>query len=151
MVGGQRLLLIVTQDAVGGRTLAYGSAFAFPGDTPVINPTAGAKTVLEFIFDAESAVWRLIATTALSSVQRMEVATIGAGIDTSAAVAVGAEYNGCKVVCSLKTNAGIINAAPVLFRGVVAGGNLTVSCVDTVTGLLSNVTAGVTVDCVLGF
>ena len=64
-IGGQGLTVIVQQDATGNRTLAFDTMFSFVGmATPVVNPTASAKTVLEFIFDAESAVYRCIGSTA---------------------------------------------------------------------------------------
>jgi hypothetical protein len=49
MQAGGTYKLIVKQDGTGGRTLAYGSAYAFPGGTPpTITATANRVDVLTF-------------------------------------------------------------------------------------------------------
>lgn len=48
-------LLIVKQDATGGRTLAYGSAFKWPGGlAPVLSTAANAVDILSFVSDGTS-------------------------------------------------------------------------------------------------
>jgi hypothetical protein len=50
--GGCNLALIVTQDGVGGRLVAWPAAVSWAGGTPpVMNPTAGQTTIVNFYFD----------------------------------------------------------------------------------------------------
>lgn len=54
LTSGQSGSIVITQDATGGRTLAYGSYWKFPGGTaPTLTPTANAVDVLAYY--AESA------------------------------------------------------------------------------------------------
>jgi hypothetical protein len=49
---GDSIVLIVTQDGTGGRTLAYNAVFKWPSGTPVtLTTTAGAIDVLTFVYD----------------------------------------------------------------------------------------------------
>ncbi len=49
MVAGQSGTIIVQQDATGGRTLAYGSSYKWPGGaTPVLSPAAGAIDMIHY-------------------------------------------------------------------------------------------------------
>lgn len=52
MVAGRHYTVLVTQDATGSRTLAYGTAYIFPGGTkPVLSTAANAKDMLVFYCD----------------------------------------------------------------------------------------------------
>ena len=50
---GATYILIVTQDATGSRTLAYGPAFKWPGGgtAPALSTAAGAVDILTFVAD----------------------------------------------------------------------------------------------------
>lgn len=51
-VAGATYVLIVKQDATGGRTLAYNAVYKFPnGVTPVLSTTANAVDILTFVTD----------------------------------------------------------------------------------------------------
>jgi hypothetical protein len=55
LVNGASYVLRVTQDGVGGRTLAYGSAYKWPGGAaPLLSTAAGAVDVLTFLSDGTS-------------------------------------------------------------------------------------------------
>ncbi len=55
LVAGGRYVLIVKQDAIGSRTLAFSSYYKFPGAViPVLTSTALAVDVLEFIAESAS-------------------------------------------------------------------------------------------------
>lgn len=55
---GQVLVLIVQQDAVGGRTLAWPVDYRFPGGSvPVLSTAAGAIDVFSFIYDSATGYW----------------------------------------------------------------------------------------------
>lgn len=55
MQRGGTYILVVTQDATGGRTLAYSSDFKFPGGSaPVLSTSAGAIDILTFVSDGTS-------------------------------------------------------------------------------------------------
>ncbi len=55
MVDGDTYLWVVTQDATGGWTLAYGSAFVWPAGTPpVVTAGANKKTVICGVVDGSS-------------------------------------------------------------------------------------------------
>lgn len=57
-IDGQVLNLRIIQDATGGRTLAYGSAFKFPGGSPpVLSTAANARDFLSAQYDATNATW----------------------------------------------------------------------------------------------
>ena len=59
---GQRIMFRLAQDATGGRTVAWGTAFAFPrGMVPLIDPTALAVNVFEFVYSNISSRWELLA------------------------------------------------------------------------------------------
>lgn len=45
---GQEGRLRVTQDGTGGRTLAYGTAWKFPGGAPILSTAAGAVDVISY-------------------------------------------------------------------------------------------------------
>ena len=50
IVDGGAYTLVITQDATGSRTLAYGSVFLFPGGSaPVLSTAAGAVDVLSCV------------------------------------------------------------------------------------------------------
>jgi hypothetical protein len=52
LINGASYVLRVTQDGAGGRTLAYGSVFKWPGGTaPTLSTAAGAKDVITFLSD----------------------------------------------------------------------------------------------------
>lgn len=52
---GETFMLIVTQDSTGGRTLAYNSAFKFPGGTvPTLSTAAGATDLLSFVAESSA-------------------------------------------------------------------------------------------------
>lgn len=52
---GQKLTFIVTQDATGSRTLAYGNAFKFPGSVePVLSTSANAVDLIQFLVEDSS-------------------------------------------------------------------------------------------------
>jgi hypothetical protein len=52
LVAGGTYCLIVKQDATGGRTLSYGTAYKWPGGTAfVLSTAANAIDVLTFIYD----------------------------------------------------------------------------------------------------
>lgn len=52
LVAGHVYNWIITQDATGGRTLAYGSLFKWPGGTaPVLSTGAGAVDLISAIYD----------------------------------------------------------------------------------------------------
>ena len=51
-ISGQRLTWIITQDGTGGRTLAYGTQFKWPGGVaPVLTIAAGAVDKIEAIYN----------------------------------------------------------------------------------------------------
>jgi hypothetical protein len=55
MKDGATYILIVTQDGTGSRTLAYGSAYLWPGGTaPTLSTGANAVDILTFISDGTS-------------------------------------------------------------------------------------------------
>jgi hypothetical protein len=52
LVAGQTIVWNINQDATGGRTLAYGSLFKFPGGlVPVLSTLASAKDTLTGVYD----------------------------------------------------------------------------------------------------
>lgn len=52
LVAGVRYFLRVVQDGAGSRTLAYGTAYLFPGGTaPVLTTAANAVDILQFYSD----------------------------------------------------------------------------------------------------
>lgn len=52
MVDGGTYILRITQDGTGSRTLAYGTAYKWPGGTaPVLSTTAGAVDIITFVSD----------------------------------------------------------------------------------------------------
>lgn len=54
-VAGGTYILIVKQDATGGRTLAFGAQYKWPGGiTPTLTPDASAVDVLTFVYDGTS-------------------------------------------------------------------------------------------------
>jgi hypothetical protein len=58
---GGTYLWIVTQDGTGSRTLAYNSAFKFPGGTaPVLSTTANAVDVLSCVYNGTALLCNLI-------------------------------------------------------------------------------------------
>lgn len=57
---GQVLAYRIRQDATGSRTLAYGTAFRFPGGVaPVLTTAAGKTDYLEFTYTTQDAKWDL--------------------------------------------------------------------------------------------
>jgi hypothetical protein len=55
---GQHILVIVTQDATGSRTLSYGAAYNFgAAGAPTLTTTAGDWDILGFVYDAVQAEW----------------------------------------------------------------------------------------------
>ena len=61
-VHGQKIIYIVSQDAVGSRTLAYSPAFRFSTDlpSPTLTTTAGAQDYLGFVYNARGVVARYL-------------------------------------------------------------------------------------------
>ncbi len=58
---GRRFLLRVTQDGVGGRTLAFGSQYRFPSaTTPIISTGADVDDYLSFIWRETRGRWDYI-------------------------------------------------------------------------------------------
>lgn len=56
---GQQVTLTVTQDATGGRTLAFDAVFKFgTAGAPALTATAGGADILGFRYYATAAVWR---------------------------------------------------------------------------------------------
>ena len=55
VVAGTTINIAIRQDGTGGFTLGYGSAFKFPGGTPVITPGALAEDIISCYVRAESA------------------------------------------------------------------------------------------------
>lgn len=52
LVAGHVYNWVITQDATGGRTLAYGALFKWPGGTaPVLSTAAGAVDLISAIYD----------------------------------------------------------------------------------------------------
>ena len=52
---GQSGTIVITQDGTGGRTLAYGSNYKFPGGTvPTLTTTAGAVDTLVYYVESAS-------------------------------------------------------------------------------------------------
>jgi hypothetical protein len=62
-VDGQKIVIWVTQDGTGSRTLAYGSAYGFAASlsAPVLSTAAGAVDVLGFEYFAPKSKWLLMA------------------------------------------------------------------------------------------
>lgn len=58
----QMIVLEVTQDASGGRTLAYASGFEFSAGAPapILSATAGATDYLLFIYSSTAGKWRFL-------------------------------------------------------------------------------------------
>lgn len=57
---GQSFYVRVIQDATGGRTLAYGTAYYFPGGTaPVLSTSANANDYLQFTYNLALTRWDL--------------------------------------------------------------------------------------------
>jgi len=55
LVAGASYILIITQDGTGGRTLAFGSAYKFPGGTdPTLSTAGGAVDIVAFLCDGTS-------------------------------------------------------------------------------------------------
>lgn len=65
LTAGQSGVIVITQDATGSRTLAYGSNFKFPGGTaPTLTTTANAVDVLAYYVESASRITaRLVADT----------------------------------------------------------------------------------------
>jgi len=63
ITAGQSGVIVITQDGTGGRTLAYGSNFKFPGGTaPTLTTTASAVDVLAYYCESATRITaRLIA------------------------------------------------------------------------------------------
>ena len=60
-------VLIVKQDATGGRTLAFGTAYKFPGGVaPTLSTAANAVDIITFIVDADAGVLYGVAQTDFS-------------------------------------------------------------------------------------
>lgn len=59
----QEIIVPVTQDSTGSRTLAYGTAFKFTTalPSPTLTTTAGATDLLKFIYNPNESKWILIA------------------------------------------------------------------------------------------
>lgn len=60
---GQKILIIVKQDATGGRTLSFGSQFEFSAllPAPVLSTAPGKSDYLGFAWSATATQWRLLA------------------------------------------------------------------------------------------
>src|SRR5574337_1077981 len=58
---GMVLNIRIKQDATGGRTLAYGSAYKWPGGTaPALSTAANAVDLLSMYYDSTDAVWACV-------------------------------------------------------------------------------------------
>ena len=53
---GQDVVIVITQDGTGGRTLAYGSAWKFPGGAPTLSTAAGAVDVIAGVVQANGTI-----------------------------------------------------------------------------------------------
>lgn len=57
-VSGQTIRILVKQDGTGGRTLAFGTKYKFPGGTaPTITAAANSIDYLGFEYDADDDIW----------------------------------------------------------------------------------------------
>jgi hypothetical protein len=55
---GQHILVIVTQDATGSRTLSYGAAYNFgAAGAPTLTTTAGDWDILGFVYVGAQSAW----------------------------------------------------------------------------------------------
>lgn len=63
LTAGQSGVIVITQDGIGSRTLAYGSYFKFPGGTaPTLTTTANAVDVLAYYVESSTRITaRLVA------------------------------------------------------------------------------------------
>lgn len=53
---GQTIVILVRQDATGGRTLTYGSSYRWPGGAPTLTTTANAINAIACVWDASNSV-----------------------------------------------------------------------------------------------
>jgi hypothetical protein len=61
MVAGGTFLLAITQDGVGGRTLAFGTAYKWPGGVvPTLSTGAGEKDLISFYCHGGTEMWGVI-------------------------------------------------------------------------------------------
>jgi hypothetical protein len=60
---GQRIIIQVTQDSTGSRTLSYGSAYAFSSSlaAPTLSTAPGTTDYLGFIYRAAASKWEFLA------------------------------------------------------------------------------------------
>lgn len=143
--GGQILTLVVKQDAIGGRSLTFASAYSNVADSDLLK---GANQVSVFTFlcipSGASFIYGCTSTsTAASGLFNPGPMTIAAA-SSSETLAVDASLNGKPVIVSVANVTGVIAAmVSVVFQGSVAGGVLTVECIDAATGNPQAVTADV--------
>lgn len=134
--GGQILTLVVKQDGVGGRNLTFASAYGNVSPTDLLKGI-GQVTVFTFLCipSGGSFVYGCLSTsTAASSLFNAGPLTIAA-TSSSETLAVDASLNGKPVIVSVANATGAIAAmVSVVFQGSVAGGVLTVECIDAATG-----------------
>lgn len=143
--GGQILTLVVKQDAIGGHSLTFASAYGNVADSDLLK---GANQVSVFTFlcipSGASFIYGCTSTsTAASGLFNPGPMTIAA-TSSSQTLAVDASLNGKPVIVSVANVTGVIAAmVSVVFQGSVAGGVLTVECIDAATGNPQAVTADV--------
>jgi hypothetical protein len=125
-MGGQRLVYLVKQDGTGNRTLAYSAAFTFGSSTtPVVNPTASATTLLEFVYDAAQAKWVLVSSSAPNNdLSSIVSGTVTVANGTTAGTAAIANANGKPVVATIKVQGA---ASRYVIDASIAAGTLTVN------------------------
>jgi hypothetical protein len=85
-VNGQRITVEVTQDATGGRTLSFGTAFAFSTNLPqpVMSTSAGVTDYLQFTYSSTTSQWRLVGAL-MGDFSAVPVSSGGTGATTTAA------------------------------------------------------------------
>jgi hypothetical protein len=148
--GGQRFTLIVTQDAVGGRTLTFDAAYTDVSAVS-LNSTASGVTVLQFITVVSSAgaythscVSSSTQAFQLSKIKTGTVVMLPAGGGTITA-SVGALYNSKPVFVTIADNVGALGAALPQFKASVAAGTLTITAI-VAAGTAQAPTANITLN-----
>jgi len=90
---GQQIMLEITQDGTGGRTITWPSStggYAFDVSPPILTTAPGGRDYLRFVYDLGSARWRFaVPTTAVGTIQINESQVNGLTADLAAKVAKG--------------------------------------------------------------
>lgn len=74
------------------------------------------------------------------------VATVSSGTNNKT-VTVGAAYDGLPVVVTVKANAGAFHASlPIVFKAAIASGTLTITAVDAISGVATNVASNIVIN-----